>query len=63
MNGNIEDIKDVKIELAMVCVICGGTIPLNEREAEAVRHGVVNLRACNDCRAAIEWAKERMKEA
>ena len=48
-------------ELCAVCMICNTSIPLTMKEQEDLKYGHYEMRICDDCRKAIEWAKVKMK--
>ena len=47
-------------ELSALCLICGSSVPLSMEEQEALRYGHYEIKICEDCKNAIEWAKKKM---
>lgn len=56
------NINQVEWEIGTACLICGNTVPCSRMEQEAMRYGHSVLKVCDECKKAIEWAKEKMKD-
>ena len=46
---------------AVPCLVCGSTVELNERERSRLLIGHVPVKICKECKQAIKFAKQQMK--
>ena len=57
--------KSSYARIGIGCILCGSVRELTEAEAEYNRHfgTVASIYICDECKNAIEWAKEHMNDS
>lgn len=45
------------------CLLCGTFIELNDRESFSLLAGIVPVKVCRECKLAVAFAKEWMKNS
>ena len=48
---------------AMPCILCGAFTKLNDREKNLLLAGMRPVKVCQECRAAVAFAKRTMKNS
>lgn len=56
MIDGYDEIAAVKFEISTSCIVCGKTIALEPYQAPNAP------RVCDECKEAVAWAKEKMKD-
>ena len=56
-------LEPVDMNIGTSCLICGKTVEYTNEEALALIHaGNYTTKVCDECKKAIEWVKEKMKD-
>ena len=53
--------RNDKADMCVPCLICGTFTNLNEREIAAICFGKYPIKVCRECKRAVAFAKEQMK--